>query len=84
MQQPKKKEKQPKPTGGSKEAEKLVRRLEREIDAQETRVAALNEALLAAGTDYEEYMSLTEQLGTEERLLEGLMAQWEAAMSELE
>ncbi len=84
VQQPKKKEKQPKPSGGSKEAEKLVRRLEREIDAQETRVAALNEALLAAGTDYEEYMSLTEQLGTEERLLEGLMAQWEAAMSELE
>ena len=84
VQQPKKKEKQPKPTGGSKEAEKLVRRLEREIGAQETRVAALNEALLAAGTDYEEYMSLTEQLGTEERLLEGLMAQWEAAMFELE
>ena len=61
-----------------------MRRLEREIGAQEARVAALNEALLAAGTNYEEYLSLTEQLGAQESLLDDLMAQWETAMSDLE
>ena len=81
VQQPKKKEKAPKPAGGSKELEKLVRRLEREIDAQEQKLAALDEELSAAATDYQELLRLTEEI---ERALEELMAQWETAMSELE
>ena len=84
VQQPKKKEKAPKPTGGSKETEKLVRRLEREIDAQEQKLAALNEALTVAATDYQEHLRLTEEKEREEGVLEDLMAQWESAMSALE
>ena len=84
MQQPKKKEKAPKPAGGSKELEKLVRRLEREIDAQEQKLAALDEELSAAATDYQELLRLTEEKEREEAALEELMAQWETAMSELE
>ena len=84
VQQPKKKEKAPKPTGGSKETEKLVRRLEREIDAQEQKLAALEEALAAAATDYQELLRLTEEKEREEAVLEDLMAQWESAMSALE
>ena len=84
VQQPKKKEKAPKPTGGSKETEKLVRRLEREIDAQEQKLAALNEALTVAATDYQELLRLTEEKEREEGVLEDLMAQWESAMSALE
>lgn len=84
VQQPKKKEKAPKPAGGSKELEKLVRRLEREIDAQEQKLAALDEELSAAATDYQELLRLTEEKEREEAALEELMAQWETAMSELE
>ena len=84
VQQPKKKEKAPKPAGGSKEREKLVRRLEREIDAQEQKLAALDEELSAAATDYQELLRLTEEKEREEAALEELMAQWETAMSELE
>ena len=84
VQQPKKKETAPKPAGGSKELEKLVRRLEREIDAQEQKLAALDEELSAAATDYQELLRLTEEKEREEAALEELMAQWETAMSELE
>lgn len=84
VQQPKKKEKTPKPTGGSKELEKLVRRLEREIDAQEQKIAAIDAALAAAATDYQELLRLTEEKECEESALDALMEQWEAAMAELE
>lgn len=84
VQQPKKKEKALKPTGGSKEREKLVRRLEREIDAQEQKLAALETALAAAATDYQELLRLTEEKKREDAALEDLMAQWEKAASELE
>ena len=84
VQQPKKKEKAPKAAGGSKETEKLVRRLEREIDAQEQKVGAIDTALAAAATDYQELLRLTEEKEREEAVLEDLMAQWESAMSALE
>lgn len=84
VQQPKKKEKPPKPTGGSKELEKLVRRLEREIDAQEQKIAAIDAALAAAATDYQELLRLTEEKEREGSVLDALMEQWEAAMAELE
>ena len=84
VQQPKKKEKPPKPTGGSKELEKLVRRLEREVDAQEQKIAAIDAALAAAATDYQELLRLTEEKEREGSVLDALMEQWEAAMAELE
>ena len=80
---PVKKEKPPKPTGG-KELEKLVRRLEREIAAQEQKVAELEEQLGLAATDYQELLRLTEEKQQAEELLEELMGQWEDAASQLE
>ena len=82
FQPPKKKEKPAKPTG-SKELEKLVRRLEREIAAQEEALAQLDAALEAASADYQELMRLTEQRQTEEEKLDELMQQWEDAAAEL-
>ena len=81
-QEPKKKEKPPKPTG-SKELEKLVRRLEREISAQEQKIASLEEALAAAATDYQELLRLTEEKQKEDEVLNELLAQWEDAAAEL-
>ena len=83
IQQPKKKEKTIRQTG-SKELEKLVRRLEREIDAQEKKIAALDEMLVQAATDYQELMRLTEEKEQEEANLEALMTQWEEASAALE
>ena len=83
-QQPKKKEKTVKVTGGSKELEKQVRRLEREIDSQEQKIAELEEALNGASTDYQELMRLTEERQKEEKILEDLMSRWEEAAGALE
>ncbi len=80
---PVKKEKAPKPTG-SKELEKLVRRLEREIAAQEQQIAELDESLTNAASDYQELMRLTEEKQNAEEQLEALMLQWEDAASQLE
>ena len=79
----KKKEKPAKPVG-SKELEKTVRRLEREIAAQEGKLQELDAALEAASTDYQEYMRLTDQRQAEEEKLEELMLQWEEAAGQLE
>ena len=54
-----KKEKQAKPVSGSKELEKLVRRLEREIAAKEDEAAQLEQALAGAASDYQELLRLT-------------------------
>ncbi len=82
FQPPKKKEKAMKPTG-SKDLEKLVRRLEREISVQEQVLAQIDIALEAASSDYQELMRLTEERQNEEAKLEELMRQWEEAASEL-
>ena len=79
----KKKEKVQKPLG-SKELEKLVRRLEREIDAQEQVIAGLDSEMETAATDYQELLRLTQQREEEEDKLNGLMSQWEEAAEELE
>ena len=87
MQRPvEKKEKAPKPvrTLPEKELQKLVRRLEREIDAQEQTVAGLDKALAAASADYQELMRLTAEREAAEAKLEELMAQWETAASQIE
>ena len=82
-QLPKKKEK-PNKAAGSKELEKAVRRLEREIDAMERRIADLDTQLAAAATDYQELLRLTEERQTAETSLEELMSQWEEAAAALE
>ena len=81
--QSRKKEK-PVKTGGSKELEKMVRRLERDIDAREQTVAKLRDELEAASSDYQEYLRLSEELQQQEAALEEVMLQWEEAAARLE
>ena len=75
------KPKKEKPKGGTKENDKLIRRLEREIEKQEAEIAKLDTDIEAAAADYQE---LTRLLGEKERaeavLLE-LMENWEQAQS---
>lgn len=68
----------------SKETEKLVRRLEREIEKQEKVVAELNVAMEAAAADYQELTRLMAEKETAENQLMELMASWEAASAALE
>ena len=83
---PEKREKEPKPMRQlpDKELQKLVRRLEREIAAQEERVAQLDHALEAASSDYQELVRLTAEKEAEENKLDELMTQWETAASQIE
>ena len=73
--------KKEKPTGGTKEAEKRVRRLEREIEKQEQAIAALDAAIEAASADYQELTRLLSEKEAAEALLMDLMEQWENAQS---
>ena len=73
--------KKEKPTGGTKEAEKRVRRLEREIEKQEQVIAALDAAIEAAAADYQELTRLLSEKEAAEALLMDLMEQWENAQS---
>ena len=84
LQTPKKKEKAPKLPSGSKELEKLIRRLEREIDAKEQELAELDSQLEQAATDYQELLRLSAEKEQQEAALESLMEQWEQAQNELE
>jgi len=73
--------KKEKPKGGTKETEKLIRRLEREIEKQEVLIAKLDADIEAAAADYQE---LTRLLGVKEQaevVLMELMEQWENAQS---
>ncbi len=72
-------EKKEKPKGGTKETEKLVRRLEREIEKQEKTVAELDTQIEAAAADYQELTRLLGEKEDAEALLLDLMAQWESA-----
>ena len=67
-----------------RELEKQVRRLEREIDAQEQKLQALDGALAAASSDYQELVRLTAEREAEEKRLDEMMERWEALASELE
>ena len=68
-----------KPKGGTKDQEKLVRKLEREIEKQEKVVAAFDEKIDAAAADYQELTRLLGEKEEAEMLLMDLMEQWEAA-----
>ena len=81
---PEKKEKKEKPRGGDKELEKQVRRLEREIEKQEALVAQLEEAVAAAGADYQELTKRLREKEEAETALAELMDRWEEAAQVLE
>ena len=73
------KPKKEKPKGGTKETEKLIRRLEREIDKQEKIVADFDGKIEAASADYQELTRLLGEKEEAEMVLLDLMEQWEAA-----
>lgn len=73
------KEKKEKPKGGTKDAEKLVRKLEREIQKQEQTIADLDSAIEAAAADYQELTRLLGEKEAAEEVLMDLMEQWEQA-----
>ena len=66
------KPKKEKPKGGTKENDKLIRRLEREIEKQD-------EAIEAAAADYQELTRLLAEKENAEAVLLDLMEQWESA-----
>ena len=75
---------QPKPKkdkskGGTKETDKQVRRLEREIEKQESMISQLDQQIEAAAADYQELTRLLSEKETAELQLLELMEQWEAA-----
>ena len=80
---PKVKKEKGKP-GGTKETEKTVRRLEREIDRQEKLVAELDRKIEAAAADYQELTRLLGEKEEAENVLMELMEQWEQASAEME
>ena len=73
------KPKKEKPKGGTKENDKLIRRLEREIEKQEGVIAKLDEEIEAAAADYQELTRLLAKKEKEEAILFDLMEQWESA-----
>ncbi len=73
------KPKKEKPKGGTKEVDKLIRRLEREIEKQEAVIAALDGKIDAAAADYQELTRLLGEKEEVEMVLMDLMEQWEAA-----
>ena len=75
------KEKKEKTKGGTKEQEKLIRRLEREIEKQEQIVAAFDPKIEAASADYQELTRLLAEKEEAEMVLMDLMEQWETAQS---
>ena len=76
------KEKKEKPKGGTKDSEKLVRRLEREIEKQEAAIAQLEQQIDASAADYQELTRLLGEKEQAETQLMDLMEQWEQAQSE--
>ena len=71
--------KKEKPKGGTKENDKLIRRLEREIEKQEQAIAKLDADIEASAADYQELTRLLGEKETAESILLDLMEQWETA-----
>ena len=66
---------------GSKDSDKLVKKLEREIEKQEKVVADLEAQIQNAASDYQELNRLLGEKETAEEALLELMEQWEAAQA---
>ena len=73
------KPKKEKTKGGTKETDKLIRRLEREIEKQEKIVAEFDGKIEAAAADYQELTRLLAEKEDAEMVLLDLMEQWEKA-----
>ena len=73
------KPKKEKPKGGTKDSEKLVRKLERDIEKQEKLIEDLDSKIEAAAADYQELTRLLGEKEEAENALMDLMGQWEAA-----
>ena len=73
------KPKKEKPKGGTKDTDKLIRRLEREIEKQEKVVSEFDAKIEAASADYQELTRLLGEKEEAELVLMDLMEQWEAA-----
>ena len=73
------KPKKGKPKGGTKDVEKLIRRLEREIEKQEQVIGDLDKQIEKASADYQELTRLMAEKEAAEEALMRLMEQWEAA-----
>ena len=71
--------KKEKPKNGTKEADKLIRRLEREIEKQEKMIAQLDEQIEVAAADYQELSRLLAEKEKAEEVLLERMEQWESA-----
>ena len=81
---PEHKVKKEKPKGGTKEIDKLIRRLEREIEKQENLIAELDAQIEVSGADYQELTRLLGEKEEAEMLLLDLMEQWETAQESVE
>ena len=75
------KPKKEKPKGGTKDQDKLVRRLEREIEKQEQLIAEFDPKIEAASADYQELSRLLQEKEEAEAALMDLMEQWEAVQA---
>jgi predicted nucleic acid-binding Zn-ribbon protein len=75
------KPKKEKVKGGTKELDKLIRRLEREIEKQEAAIADLDQKIEASGADYQELTRLLGEKEEAENVLLALMEQWEEAQA---
>ena len=73
------KPKKEKPKGGTKETDKLIRRLEREIEKEEQLIAQLDDQIAQSGSDYQELSRLLGEKDDAENVLLELMEQWETA-----
>jgi len=78
------KPKKEKPKGGTKETEKLIRRLEREIEKQEQLVAVLDAKIEAAAADYQELTRLLGEKEAAETVILELMESWEEAQENMD
>ena len=78
------KPKKEKPKGGTKEIDKMIRRLEREIEKQENLVAELDAKIEVSGADYQELTRLLGQKEEAELVLMDLMEQWETAQESVD
>ena len=81
LPKPEPKVKKERPRTGTKDGEKLVRRLEREIEKQESLISELDGKIEAAAADYQELTRLLGEKEQVEEVLLELMEQWEQAQS---
>lgn len=80
---PPKKEKKPNPRN-TRDLEKQLARLERDISKQEESIADLDAQIEAAATDYEALVRLTGEKDASQTQLDEMMTQWEALSLQLE